>query len=57
MQQLELFNEKKEQLIKVFDINKNTKIAYIISSILTVLNRWENIRIYIYNSSEVGKNE
>ena len=59
MQELELFNESKEQLIKVFDVDKNTKIAYIINTLLVIINRWSNIRIYIYdikdNDLEGGK--
>ncbi len=49
MLKLELFNESKEQLIKTFDIDKDTKIAYIIQTLLIIINRWQKIRIYIYD--------
>ncbi len=44
-----IFKDKKENLIKVFEVEKETKIAYIINTLLHVINRWDKIRIYIYN--------
>ena len=44
-----LKGESKEDLIKMFDVNRETKIAYIISSLLNIVNRWNCIRIYVYN--------
>ena len=50
-----IFKEKKEDLIKVFDVTRETKVSYIINTLLNVINRWSKIRIYIFNIN--GKKE
>jgi len=57
MQKLELFNEKKEQLIKVISIDHDTQIAYIISTLLNIMNNWRKCRIYVYDISEGDLND
>ena len=57
MQQIELFNESKEQLIKTFEIDRNTKIAYIISTFLNIMIRWPKTRVYIYDTANSNKIE
>ena len=44
-----IFKEKKENLIKVFEVDKDTKTFYIINTFLNIINRWQKIRIYIYD--------
>lgn len=50
----DVFGEDKEDLIKVFTFNKGDKLSYIISSLCNIINRWDNIRIYVFNN---GGNE
>ena len=50
-----IFNEKGE-LVKRFEIYKKTEIAYVISTFLNILNRWDSIRIYVFCIEE-KKNE
>ena len=45
-----MFKEKKEDLIKIFTINKETKVSYLIKTLLEIINRWDKIRIYIFNT-------
>lgn len=53
-----IFKEDKKDLIKVFEISYDTKIQYVVSTIMHIMNRWKNIRIYIFNiNHEVNKNE
>jgi len=52
---IELFNEKKEQLIKVFDFERGHTVYYIINSILNIVNRWDKIRIYVYDINIKGE--
>ena len=56
LQEIQLFNESKEQLIKVITINKNANIAYIVSTFVNILSRWDKIRIYVYDVNGGGKN-
>ena len=51
-----IFKEDNENLIKVFEITRETKVSYIINSLLNIINRWSKIRVYIYNI-ESEKNE
>jgi hypothetical protein len=48
------FKEEKKNLIKRFEVNKKTKVSYIISTILNIINRWDNIRIYVFNKNNIG---
>ena len=55
-----IFKEEKDQLIKVIDVNRKTKVPYIISTLLNIINRWNNVRVYIFDinkKSEGNKNE
>lgn len=50
-----IFKEKKEDLIKVFEIEKENKISYLVNTFVHILNRWKKIRIYVYNIEKNGK--
>jgi hypothetical protein len=52
-----IFRESKDDLIKVFEVKKETKISYIISTFLNILNRWNNIRIYVFNINNKGNDK
>jgi hypothetical protein len=52
---IKAFEETKESLIKVIDIDKETNIAYLINTLLKIINRWNKIRVYIYDIKESEK--
>lgn len=43
------YKEKETKLIKEFEVSKKTKVSYIINTILNIINRWDNVKVYIYN--------
>ena len=47
--------ENKEDIIKILAIKDSTNVAYIINTILNVVNRWGSIKIYIFNVAEKYK--
>lgn len=52
MQKIELFNESKEQLIKVLDVDMsdNRTISHLWHSLAVILSCKDKIRVYIYDS-------
>jgi len=50
-------DENKEDKIKIFEVDNKTNVAYIINTILNIINRWDRIKIYIFNKSRTYKEE
>lgn len=38
---------KAEKLIKIFDVDRDTDVSYLIKTILEILNRWCKIEIHV----------
>ena len=48
----DITKEDNNKVIKVVDIDENTKIQYLISTLLYIVNRWKKIRMYIINKGD-----
>lgn len=48
-QDIKMLDDKKENLIKIIKFDNKQDVTYLISSLLEIINRWEKIRIYIYD--------
>jgi hypothetical protein len=35
------------RLIKIFDVDMNTPVAYVIKTLLEIINRWKSIEIHV----------
>lgn len=43
------------RLIKIFDVSKETSVAYVIKTILEIINRWDRIEIHVLSKIEDAK--
>jgi hypothetical protein len=39
-----------QRLIKIFDVDKDTSVSYLIKTLLEIINRWDRIEIHVLNN-------